>query len=151
MGVEGSGLGGLQAHTQGGELKGLAWGGVSTPTPRGRSPGPHLGDNLACTEADTPQQTTTAAGGTHPIGMHSCYRIFFIKDHEFQYFSRFTVIFKGFPGSVGTLPCLMYLTRIYCHYVNLIACTKRSIQGSNFKYCVQNLFHYGKSRVSSEN
>ena len=44
-GVEGSGLGGLQAHTQGGELKGLAWlgGGVSTPTPRGRSPGSHPG------------------------------------------------------------------------------------------------------------
>ena len=27
----------------------------------------------ACTEADTPQQTTTAAGGTHPTGIHSCF------------------------------------------------------------------------------
>ena len=34
-------LGGLQAHTQGGKLRGLAWG-VSRPTPGG-SPGPHPG------------------------------------------------------------------------------------------------------------
>ena len=26
----------------------------------------------SCTEADTPQQMTTAADGTHPTGMHSC-------------------------------------------------------------------------------
>ena len=25
--------------------------------------------------ADTPQQTATAADGTHPTGMHSCYKI----------------------------------------------------------------------------
>ena len=59
--AEGSGLGGgrecLQAHIQ--------W----------RSPGPHpRGVGIpACTEADTPcQQMVTAAGGTHPTGMHSC-------------------------------------------------------------------------------
>ena len=53
-------LAGLQAHTQGGSwefgLEGLqahTWGGgVSRP--------------------DTTQQMTTAAGGTHPTGMHSC-------------------------------------------------------------------------------
>ena len=27
----------------------------------------------ACTEADTSQQTATAADGTHPTGMHSCF------------------------------------------------------------------------------
>ena len=52
--------------------------GVSRPIPRGGgSPGPHPGGGCipACTEADTPrpQQTATAAGGTHPTGMHSCF------------------------------------------------------------------------------
>ena len=56
-----------------------------------RSPGPHLGEELegsglegpqahtqggipACTEADPspPPLTVTAAGGTHPTGMHCC-------------------------------------------------------------------------------
>ena len=76
--VEGSGLGGLQAHTQGG-----SWGvwpmGVSSPTPGGGlqahtwagSLGPHArGCIPACTKADSPM--ATAAGGTHPTGMHSC-------------------------------------------------------------------------------
>ena len=84
--VEGSGQGGLQAHTQGG-----SWGdwpggspgphpgkGVSRPTPGG-SPGPHLGGSPgphpggcihACTEADLPDGYCW--GGTHPTGMHSC-------------------------------------------------------------------------------
>ena len=47
-------LGGLQAHT---------WG-VYRPTPGGCIP--------ACTEADTPPPTATAAGGTYPTRMHSC-------------------------------------------------------------------------------
>ena len=38
---------------------------------RGGSPGPHMGGIPACTEADPPS-TATAAGGTHPTGMHSC-------------------------------------------------------------------------------
>ena len=67
-----SGQGGLQAHTQGGRLRGSGQG-VSTPKPGG-SLGPHQqgrGWIPACTEADTPlQQTSTAAGGTHPTGMH---------------------------------------------------------------------------------
>ena len=63
-------LAGLQARTQEGRLRGLAWG-VSRPTPRGVSPGPHPGGSPgphsggspgphpggcipACTEADTP-------------------------------------------------------------------------------------------------
>ena len=79
--VEGSGLGGLRPTASGspgtqwgasgphtGEVSRLTpWGGgVFRPTPRGIP---------ACTEADhppTPQLMTTAAGGTHPTGMHSC-------------------------------------------------------------------------------
>ena len=100
--VEGSGLGGspdphpgeswgvwpggLQAHTQGGSW-GVWPGGspgphlrVSRPTPRGGSwgvwpggsPGPHPGGYPSMHWGRTPQQTATAAGGTHPTGMHSC-------------------------------------------------------------------------------
>ena len=53
---------------------------VSRSTPRGEvegsdqgrfSPGPHGGGCIpACTDTDPP--TATAAGGTHPTGMHSC-------------------------------------------------------------------------------
>ena len=67
--VEGSGQGGLQAHNRDRE-----------------SPGPHLGRGVSrttpgegvcipgCTEAEPPSPpwTATAAGGTHPTGMHSC-------------------------------------------------------------------------------
>ena len=77
----------------GGKLRGLAWGGFSRHTPgvcvsrpksRGVSPGPHPGGCIpACTEADPPPPTATAAGGTHPTGMHSCYLLFF----HFIYFS----------------------------------------------------------------
>ena len=74
----------------GGRLGGLAGGGggpgphpggVSRPRPggvqaqaQGWCPGQGPGECIpACTEADTPlQQTATAAGGTHPTGMHSC-------------------------------------------------------------------------------
>ena len=50
-------------------------GGVSRPRPGGGCPGPGPGGCIpACTEADTPQQTATAEDGTHPTGMHSCYR-----------------------------------------------------------------------------
>ena len=74
-------LGGLQAHTPGGRLGGLARG----------SPGPYLGGAQAHTygvprptpgggvypnmhwdrQPPPPQQTGTAAGGMHPTGMHS--------------------------------------------------------------------------------
>ena len=74
-------LAGLQAHTQGEvEGSGLGGGGVSRPTPRGKLRGlawgvlqAHTQGGIpACTEADTPHQMATAAGGTHPTGMHSC-------------------------------------------------------------------------------
>ena len=64
--VEGSGLGGLQAHTQG-EVEGSVLGrGVSRPTPRGVSRPTPSGGGVsrptprgipACTDPDTPQQT----------------------------------------------------------------------------------------------
>ena len=52
-----------------GEVEGSGFGG---------SPGPPLVWGVcipACTEADPPPMAT-AAGGTHPTGMHSCSRIF---------------------------------------------------------------------------
>ena len=78
---------------------------VSRPTPRGEvegsglggSPGPHPGGSSGTHEGGgglqahtwgevsqhalrqtPPQQTTTAAGGTHPTGMHSCF-IFLLR------------------------------------------------------------------------
>ena len=68
--------GGSPAHTQGG-LQAQTWG--------GGFPGPYLGGGLqAHTQGSvsqhalrqTPQLTATAAGGTHPTGMHSCFFMF---------------------------------------------------------------------------
>ena len=47
----------------GGEVEGTGQGGIAGPHPEGCIP--------ACTEAD-PTPMATAAGGTHPTGMHSC-------------------------------------------------------------------------------
>ena len=49
-----------------GGLEGSGWGGVS--------PGPHPGGGGVSQHAlrQTPQLTSTAAGGTHPTGIHSC-------------------------------------------------------------------------------
>ena len=70
-------IAGLQTHTQGRKFRGLAGGG---------SPGPHpWGVGIpACTEAEPPppQQTATAASGTHPTGMHSCYAYILPKFQE---------------------------------------------------------------------
>ena len=73
--------GDFQAHTHG-DVGGLAmgrgaqgphWMGVSRPIPGGVSrPRPGCWLIPACTEADTPQWTVTAAGGMHLTGMHSC-------------------------------------------------------------------------------
>ena len=56
---------------------------MSRPRPRGEVGGSGRGEGSrpeggciqACTEADTPQQTATAAEGTHPTGMHSCFHL----------------------------------------------------------------------------
>ena len=61
-----------------GKLRGLAGGGgwSQAHTQGSVSPGPHQrGCIPACTEEDPP--TATAAGGTHPTGMHSCVRFSF--------------------------------------------------------------------------
>ena len=57
--VEGSGQGGLQTQGRGSGVV-VRGGWVCIP---------------ACTEADNPQQTVTAADGTHPTGMHFCFHI----------------------------------------------------------------------------
>ena len=77
-----------QAHTWEGRLMGLA-GRVSRPTPTGGgrlrglaggSPGPNPeGCIPAWLRQDTPQQTATAWGGTHPTGKHSCFARFLPK------------------------------------------------------------------------
>ena len=58
--------GGVPRPIPGGKLRGLAWGG---------SPGPHPGVSQHALRQTLPQQTATAAGGTHPTGMHSCFTI----------------------------------------------------------------------------
>ena len=82
--LRGSGRGGLQAHTQG-KLRGIWPVGVSRPTPKGGVEGdlargvsrPTPGGSIpACTEADNPPMAT-AAGGTHPTAMHSCFVVNF--------------------------------------------------------------------------
>ena len=55
--------GGLQAHTEGGSWGDLARVGVSRPIPRG---------GLSQHALRQTPPTATAAGGTHPTGIHSC-------------------------------------------------------------------------------
>ena len=51
-------------------------GGLSAPG--GVVPGPRGVGVPACTEADpAPRETATAADGTHPTGMHSCFEKYF--------------------------------------------------------------------------
>ena len=82
---------------QGGKLRGIWLRGVSRPTTKGDveedlvsgvSPGPHPGGYLLqkgglCSRGgvETPPVTATAAGGTHPTGMHSCLSIGLIQIH----------------------------------------------------------------------
>ena len=63
--VEGSGLGGSPGPHPGGSSGTHVGEGVSRPTPGGVS--------QHALRQTPPQQTTTAAGGTHPTGMHSCF------------------------------------------------------------------------------
>ena len=84
--LEGSGQGGgLQAHTQG-DLQAYTWGGLQAHTQEVCIP--------ACTEADPPQLMATAAGSTHPTGMHSCYYFIHclklnISTHTLQQYNNF--------------------------------------------------------------
>ena len=63
----GGGSPGPHLEGEGGRLRGLAGGSLQVHTHGGGECIP------TCTEADTPQQMATAAGGTHPTGMHSCF------------------------------------------------------------------------------
>ena len=63
----GGGSPGPHLEGEGGRLRGLAGGSLHVHTHGGGGCIP------TCTEADTPQQMATAAGGTHPTGMHSCF------------------------------------------------------------------------------
>ena len=50
--------------------------GLSRPTPRGRSPGPRPGGCVSQHALrQTPPWMATAAVGTHPTGMHSCFNL----------------------------------------------------------------------------
>ena len=85
-------LAGFQAHTQGGSLGGSGWG-VSKPTPKGEVEGDLVqahsqggswggsapGGVPAWGCGETPP-TATAAGGTHPTGMHSCKICFYTSN-----------------------------------------------------------------------
>ena len=66
--------GGVQAKAQGGLLRG-----VSRPRPSGGGcPGPGPGGCVlqrALRQTPPPQQTATAADGTYPTGMHSCFKL----------------------------------------------------------------------------
>ena len=63
----GSGQGGLQAHTQGGSCGGSGQGGLQAQTRQGC-----LVPGEICSGGGG--WMATAAGCTHPIGMHSCYK-----------------------------------------------------------------------------
>ena len=72
---------------------------VSRPTP-GVSPGSHLvWDIPAYTEADPPPLTATAAGGTHPTGMHSCKTSCSFGQKLCEIISSSTPLPLGIPGS----------------------------------------------------
>ena len=70
MSAFGLGGGGLQAHSQGGSLGGSGPG----PQPRGKLRGIWSRTTpKGKVEGVSPRETATAAAGTHPTGMHSCF------------------------------------------------------------------------------
>ena len=89
---------GFSRPTPRGEVEGLAVGvsrptpgkgGVSRPTPGGDVSGPtpvclhsHTWEGGVSQHVlrQTPQQTATAASGTHPTGMHSCKEVIYYVD-----------------------------------------------------------------------
>ena len=66
--------GGVSRLTPRGEAEGSGQEGSPGPHTRGGSPGPHLGGCVSqhALRQNPPPWTATAAGGTHPTGMHSC-------------------------------------------------------------------------------
>ena len=77
----------VQAHNQGGSLG-------------GSGPGPHgtQGEVEGELASTPPPPTATAAGGTHPTGMHSCYfprLVFLLLSFEEVYFSDMCLRLKS--------------------------------------------------------
>ena len=78
--VEGDLAGGVSRPTAKGRLRGIWPGGVSRPTPKGEVEGDlargglqaHTRGGLSQHALRQTPPTATAAGGTHPTGMHSC-------------------------------------------------------------------------------
>ena len=92
--VEGICLGGVSRPTPKGKLRGICLGGVSRPTPGG-SPGPHLVGVYPSMHwgRPLPIPTATAAGGTHPTGMHSCCHFYGIDSSHWQLFWSFNTFY----------------------------------------------------------
>ena len=79
--VQAQDKGGVQAQDKGGYPGPGPVGGCPDPGPGGCVQAQAQGVVCipACTKADTPQQTATAADGTHPKGMHSCSFLFQLR------------------------------------------------------------------------
>ena len=103
--LRGLAWGGSPGPHPGGKLRSLTWG-ASRPTPRGEVQGSGLGGLQAHTwgvsrhklgggvsqhalRQTPPQQTATAADGTHPTGTHSCFR------------QKFMMFLQSVKGNLG--------------------------------------------------
>ena len=79
-----------------GRLRGLAGGGSPGPYPGGcwgsgqGGPGPGGGESQHALRQKPTQQTATAADGTHPTGMHSCYLS--LHRNKLRYMHQFQVL-----------------------------------------------------------
>ena len=129
--VEGSGQvgGGLQAHTQGiswgvwpsgggspgshprDKLRGLAWGGISRPTPRGISRSTPRGCIPACTEADPP--TNSYCCGRYASYWNAFLSSFFLFIFTAQLWDK--IILDG-----GCHYCVGSLTRAQISFTKMV-------------------------------
>ena len=142
-----------------GKLSGLAWGvsrptprgvsrptpgGVSRPTPRGvsrptpeGSPGPQVGEVSQHALRQTPlthtHQTATAAGGTHPTGMHTC--CFFIHRSGSRNFE------KGWPTDYYACLAAIFYCKIL-RYNALKICSHLSSFTLQESKCERDLCHF---------
>ena len=87
------------------------WGCIQAHT-WGAGPRPGGGGIPACSETEPlPQQMATAAGGTHPTGMHSCKKN-----------SNDKIIMQGFTYISGIKrtkkDCLRFNTKVHLHWAN---------------------------------
>ena len=87
------------------------------PHPRGTFEGDLAGESPECTEADPP--TATAAGGTHPTGMHSGSLYFVVSPFVFPYLEECATTFFIPSRNKRFLCCLSKgsMTKIYSPYL----------------------------------